>query len=107
MVAGQPIAGAPVDYGPSREETRISMGKWIETKQIIAKERKDWQQGKEILVGRVDLIKQEVASLEEKIAQAQSSVADADKKKAELVAETDRLKAVDKQLADAATGMVV
>src|SRR5262245_6823648 len=64
--------------GPTLEETRLSMSKWIETQQIIAKERKDWQQGKEILAGRLELIKQEVASLEEKIAQAQSNVADAD-----------------------------
>src|SRR5262245_13838725 len=102
---GTQMAVAPADSAPTLEETRLSMSKWIETQQIIAKERKDWQQGKEILVGRVDLIKQEVASLEEKIAQAQSSVADADKKKAELVAETDHLKAVDKQLTDAVTGM--
>ena len=105
MVAGQQVAGAPLDSGPSLEETRLSMSKWIETQQIIAKERKDWQQGKEILLGRLDLIKQEVSSLEEKIAQAQSNVAEADRKKAELVAETDHLKAVDKQLADTVAGM--
>src|SRR5262245_18442880 len=105
MVAGQQVAGAPLDSGPSLEETRLSMSKWIETQQSIAKERKDWQQGKEILAGRLELIKQEVASLEEKIAQAQSNVAEADRKKAELVAETDHLKAVDKQLADTVAGM--
>ena len=61
----------------SLEETRLKMGKWIETQQIISKERKDWQQGKEILLGRLELVKQEVATLEEKIKQAQASVAEA------------------------------
>ena len=52
--------------GPARlEQTRLLMGKWIETQRIIATERKDWQQGKEILIARVELIKKEIASLEE------------------------------------------
>ena len=58
------------------------MGKWIETQQIISKERKDWQQGKEILLGRLELVKQEVATLEEKIKQAETSVAEADEEAA-------------------------
>jgi hypothetical protein len=49
------------------------MGKWIETQQILSKERNEWQQGKEILLGRLELVKKEVASLEEKIAEAQSA----------------------------------
>src|ERR1044071_7677120 len=51
--ATKPAAENP----PTLEETRLTMGKWIETQQIISKERKDWQQGKEILVSRLDLVK--------------------------------------------------
>ncbi len=68
-------AAAPAEAArppASLEETRIMMGKWIETQQIISKERKDWQQGKEILQGRLELVKKEVGTLEEKIKQAQA-----------------------------------
>ena len=89
----------------SLEETRLTMDKWIETQQIISRERKDWQQGKEILAGRVELVKNEIATLTEKIAQAQTSVADANKKRDELLVENDNLKAVGAQLTEAVTGM--
>jgi transposase-like protein len=103
QVAGDAVA--PAATPPSLEETRLTMGKWIETQQIMSKERKDWQQGKEILVGRLELVKQEVATLEEKIAEAESSVAEADKKRNELLAENDRLKAASTQLTEAVTTM--
>lgn len=90
---------------PTLDEIRLTMDKWIETQQIISKEHKDWQQGKEILMGRLELVKKEVTSLEEKIKQAQASVAESDKKRDELVAENDQLKAAGDQLAKAVTGM--
>jgi len=90
---------------PSLEEARLTMGKWIETQQIISKERKEWQQGKEILLGRLELVKKEMATLEEKIKTAQSSVAEANKTRDELLAENDQLKAVGAQLIQAVTGM--
>lgn len=92
---------------PTLEETRLTMGKWIETQQIISKERNEWQQGKEILVSRIDLVKKEVTSLEEKIQQAQSSVEESNKKRDELLAENDQLKAAGTQLAEAVTHMEV
>ena len=90
---------------PTLEETRLTMDKWLETQQIISRERKDWQQGKEILLGRLELVKKEVATLEEKTRQAESSVAEADKKRSELLAENDQLKAAGAQLTEAVTGM--
>jgi hypothetical protein len=89
--------------GPTLEETRLAMDKWLETQQILAKERNEWQQGKEILVGRLDLVKTEVAGLEQKIAEAKARVAEADTKRAELQAENDRLAATTKQLGDTVT----
>src|SRR4030095_718076 len=44
---------------PSLDEMRLAMSKWIETQQIIAKERKDWQKSKEILTSRIELRRQE------------------------------------------------
>lgn len=87
------------------EETRLKMDKWLETQQIISKERKDWQQGKEILLGRLEVVKKEIATLEEKTKQAESSVAEANKKRSELLAENDQLKAAGAQLTGAVAEM--
>jgi gas vesicle protein len=87
---------------PSLEELRVTMDKWIETQQIIAKERNEWQQGNEILRGRLDLVKTEIGSLEEKITQAKSSVEETDKKRNDLLAENDQLKATSSELTEEA-----
>jgi len=81
------------------------MGKWIETQQIISKERNEWQQGKEVLLGRLEVVKKEISTLEEKIQQAQSAVDEAEKKRAALAAENGGLKAVGKELSDSALRM--
>jgi hypothetical protein len=90
---------------PTLEETRLTMGKWIETQQILSRERKDWQQGKEILKGRLELVKKEIATLREKTAQAESSVAESDNKRSELLAENEQIKAAGAQLTEAVTAM--
>ena len=90
---------------PTLEETRMKMDKWLETQQIISKERKDWQQGKEILLGRLEVVKKEIATLEEKNKQAESSVTEANKKRSELLAENDQLTAAGAQLTGAVAGM--
>lgn len=102
--AGAAAEGATAEATPpSLEQTRTTMGKWIETQQIISKERKDWQQGKDILLGRIDLIKREIAALEEKIRDAETSAKQADAKRADLTAEHDILKNAGLQLANAAS----
>ena len=90
---------------PTLEETRLTMDKWLETQQIISRERKDWQQGKEILICRLELVKKEIATLEEKTKQAESSVTEANKKRNELLAENDQLTAAGAQLTVAVAGM--
>jgi chromosome segregation ATPase len=96
--------GAP-SPAPSLEETRLAMGKWIETEQILSKERKDWQQVKEILVGRLELLHQEVATVEKKITEAEGGVAAANAKRDELTAQNELLRSAESQLAGAVTGM--
>jgi hypothetical protein len=87
------------------DETRQAMAKWTETQQIISRERKDWQQGREILLGRLELVKQEVTTLEEKIKQAEGGVAEAERKKNELLEEDEKLKAATAQIVAAVTGI--
>ncbi len=92
---------APGGTSATLDETRLTMGKWIETQQLISKERNEWQQGKEVLLGRLDLVKKEIATLDEKIASAQSAVAEAGKKRDALLGETATLKTTGAQLTEA------
>lgn len=87
------------------EETRMTMDKWIETQQIISKETKEWQQGKEILAGRLDVVKREIGALSGKLDEARSGIAESDKKKKELLAEQEQLKAAGERLSGAIAGM--
>ncbi len=89
----------------SLEETRLVMTKWIETQQILSKERNEWQQGKEVLLGRLEVVHKEISTLEEKIKEAQSAASEAEKKRDALQAENGELKAVGKELTDAAGRM--
>ncbi len=100
---GNAAAAQEPSAATSLEETRLRMGKWIETQQIISRERNEWQQGKEVLVGRVELLRKEVRTLQEKIEQAEASVAESNKKRDALVADNDRLAATTAQMAEAVT----
>jgi len=90
---------------PSLDEMRLAMSKWIETQQIIAKERKDWQQSKEILTSRIELVRKEIATLEQKIADAKSSAEKAQQKRDELHAVNEVHKAMNAQLVERVTSM--
>ncbi len=90
---------------PALQETRLTMGKWIEMQQIISREQSEWQQGKEILLSRLELVKKEIATLQEKIQEAESSVTEANRKRNDLLAENDLLKDAGGQLTMTVTGM--
>jgi hypothetical protein len=85
------------------DETRLALGKWIETQQIISKEQIDWQQGREILVGRLELVKQEIATLEQKIGEARSELAAGEAKRTALAVEDAELQSQQARLGAAAT----
>jgi hypothetical protein len=101
VVAVKPEAPPPVTL----EELRLTMDKWIETQQIISRERKDWQQGREIVANRTELIKKEIAELEQKIKQSEQDVDKANKKRIELQTENDMLKKASSQITTAVSGM--
>lgn len=95
--SGASGAGA-LPQGKSLEETRLTMTKWLEMQQLVSKERNDWLQGKEILIGRIELVKREIAGLEEKIQEARAEVAKADAARDELRGQNEGLVATGDQL---------
>ncbi|NQV33283.1 MAG: DUF3450 family protein [Phycisphaeraceae bacterium] len=76
----------------SVEQARSTLERWIETRQVIAKEQQDWALGQEMLKERVQLLEHEIQSLRTKIEEASQSIGEADKKRAELVQENESLK---------------
>lgn len=97
--------GGEVQSGPTLEETRLSLGKWIETQQIIARERNDWQQSKEVLAGRLEVLKKEAATLEQRIQDSNLKIAQTDTRRAGLLDEKQKLEAASAQLAAALVGL--
>jgi len=71
---------------------RATLEKWVETRKVISQEQRDWALGKEMLNERIELVQQEIDSLREKTADTEKSVSEADKKRAELVDENEKLK---------------
>jgi len=91
--------------GPTLEETRLSMSKWIETQQIISKERNEWQQGKEILAGRLELVRKETSTLDQGIRAAQAQIAETEQKRDDLRAESGKLEAQAAHMAESAEAL--
>lgn len=74
------------------ENARVALEKWVETKRIISQERREWATGRELLESRLDLVRSEIEELRKKISSAEESIAEADKKREELLVENVRLK---------------
>jgi len=92
FLAGAVCAAPGVLAGeaPTREEiesTRATLSRWVETQEIISREKKDWQQAKEILLSRIDIVKKEIAQVEEKLASARTGESESDKARSEVVSE--------------------
>lgn len=82
------------------DNARTTLEKWIETRQLISKEKRDWALGKEMLNEQIKLVEREISSLNEKITQAKESITDADKKRAELETENNKFKDASNTLKD-------
>lgn len=78
--------------GAEIEQMRAALDKWVETRRIISQEKRDWAIGRDMLKERIDLVKREIESIRKKITDAQGSITEADRKRAELVDENDRVK---------------
>lgn len=72
---------------------RAALEKWVETRKVISQEQRDWALGREMLNERIELVQQEIDSLKAKIADAEESIGEADKKRVDLVDENEKMKA--------------
>jgi hypothetical protein len=96
------LAASPPDAAERQvlDAARDALSRWVETKQLISRERQDWQLGREVLGQRVRLVQGEIDTLEEKIAQSREGIAEAETKRRELLEENRSLEqATDELLA--------
>jgi hypothetical protein len=91
---GVPAAGTTPDDEPGAriDGARSVLEKWVETRRVISKEKRDWSLGREILGERIALVRREIDSLRARIDEAGASIAETDRKAAELVDENEGLK---------------
>lgn len=87
------------------DSTRSTLAKYVETKQIISKEKQDWQLGKEVLEQRIALLEGEIASLRDKIAEARSGINEAASKQRELVNDNEEYRAAAVALVETIGGL--
>ena len=80
--------------GAGIDSTREMIDKWVETRRLISREKRDFKLGREMLKERIDIIHREIDSLKEKITSAEASISDADTKRVALMMENERLKSV-------------
>jgi hypothetical protein len=102
--AAAPVqAQAPQDdpraTGQRIEATRDTLERWVETRRIISEEKRDWALGKELLESRLDMLGRDIDGVKAKIADAEKSIGEADRKRADLVSQNDALKATSGELA--------
>jgi len=93
------------DAGADIKSSRETLAKWVETQQIIAREKKDWQQGKEILGSRIALVKDEIAAIEKKLVELRTAGSESVTKKSAIVAEESALKEAGSAVAARAAGL--
>ncbi len=99
---GAPSGAGALSEGPALAETRMVLDKWIETQQVIARERKDWQQGKDMLESRLELARKEAATIDEKLKQVETASVVAAKQRAAIQADIAKLKQSSERLSSAA-----
>jgi hypothetical protein len=90
MPGGQAIAA---DQKGDLQATRDTLAKWVETQQIISREKQDWALGKQVLEQRIQLVEGEISMLQENIAEIGDSLAEADRERDELLVESRALEA--------------
>lgn len=74
------------------ENTRAALTEWVQTQRIISKEKHDLVLAKQVLNERIELVQREIESLREKVGGTENSIAEADKKRTEMLAENEKLK---------------
>ncbi len=105
------VAALAVTHAPAQDDgkakldgARALLEKWVETRRVLSAERRDWALGKEVLEDRIAIVTRELESLRARIAEADRSIGESDRKRDELVAENAAMTAASTSLAETIAG---
>lgn len=100
LLAGTLASRAQDPAQPNLQSSRDTVAKWVETQQILAREKKDWQDGKDLLERRIELLESEIRGLETKVSESRGTLGEADRRRYEIVSEGESLRVATAALAD-------
>lgn len=101
IVAGLALAGGLSAQSSQQVDlAREKIQKWVQTRQVISKERTDWKIQRETLLSTKELLEQELADVEEKLAGLSGNESAADARRAELTEEKEGLEAATSSVRD-------
>lgn len=93
------------DVSEQIQSSREALAKWVDTVDQISKERADWQLSRQLLLERIDVVKDEIDKVQEQIDESNTKIEGLDEKLVTLRARNEELKASAKTLEDAIAGM--
>jgi hypothetical protein len=86
-----PAKGASLDQTGEIGPLRDVLEKWVETKQLISREKKTWQAQKDVLIDRTQLLEGQVQDLHGKIEETRAAINKTEEKRDALSAEHEKL----------------
>lgn len=87
------------------DTVRAALEKWVETRNLISRERADWVVGRGVLAERLDMIKREIETVRGRIAETDKSIAANDKAKSDLTTRKMALEEASTALRETANGV--
>ena len=104
--AAEAPASAPAPPTAGRlDSARGTLDKWVETQQILSREKKDWQQARELLTSRIQLVKDEIGQLRQRVDETHESEQEFLASRSTSLGERDSVKTVSAELADAVSAL--
>lgn len=98
-------AGRAADAAAEIAAARTVLEQWIETQRVISKEKRDLALAREMLRERIALVEREVEALRGKIGEAEKSLAEAEKRRADMAGENEQLRAASTALEGTLLGL--
>ncbi|MEO0651207.1 MAG: DUF3450 family protein [Planctomycetota bacterium] len=87
------LSAAPAQDDDRVDGARATIEEYVQTRNLISSERRDWAIEQELLASRIELLELEIESIREDIASTNESITAADENREELVAQKERLAA--------------
>jgi len=78
-------AAAPAGAADRVDDFRVKMEKWVETRQLLSKEKADWEADREMLEATRDLLRDQRQALKEQVAKLESTITQADQERVDLL----------------------